>query len=113
MIRRPPRSTLFPYTTLFRSRLSREAMDLVLDRGAIAGSDALDDAGEHRRAIERRADDFMGTGVSVRYPARQLLGMHAALAEEREHRLGRGAGLQFDHRQVHASAVEARGGAVF
>src|SRR3712207_7019040 len=25
MIRRPPRSTLFPYTTLFRSRPSREA----------------------------------------------------------------------------------------
>src|SRR2546430_12979797 len=25
MIRRPPRSTLFPYTTLFRSRLLREA----------------------------------------------------------------------------------------
>src|SRR2546426_4985574 len=25
MIRRPPRSTLFPYTTLFRSRLRREA----------------------------------------------------------------------------------------
>src|SRR5256886_12865816 len=24
MIRRPPRSTLFPYTTLFRSRLSRD-----------------------------------------------------------------------------------------
>src|SRR5256885_11048740 len=24
MIRRPPRSTLFPYTTLFRSRLMRE-----------------------------------------------------------------------------------------
>src|SRR2546422_6473102 len=25
MIRRPPRSTLFPYTTLFRSRAEREA----------------------------------------------------------------------------------------
>src|SRR2546430_11323334 len=25
MIRRPPRSTLFPYTTLFRSRLDRDA----------------------------------------------------------------------------------------
>src|SRR3989442_6734695 len=25
MIRRPPRSTLFPYTTLFRSQLSRSA----------------------------------------------------------------------------------------
>src|SRR3712207_8125661 len=24
MIRRPPRSTLFPYTTLFRSRMARE-----------------------------------------------------------------------------------------
>src|SRR5256885_3804134 len=27
MIRRPPRSTLFPYTTLFRSQLRVEAMD--------------------------------------------------------------------------------------
>src|SRR5258705_3746302 len=27
MIRRPPRSTLFPYTTLFRSLRSREAVD--------------------------------------------------------------------------------------
>src|SRR3712207_7568188 len=27
MIRRPPRSTLFPYTTLFRSRQSRQAGD--------------------------------------------------------------------------------------
>src|SRR5436309_10288921 len=26
MIRRPPRSTLFPYTTLFRSRASKEAL---------------------------------------------------------------------------------------
>src|SRR5258707_4226289 len=26
MIRRPPRSTLFPYTTLFRSRLSRRLL---------------------------------------------------------------------------------------
>src|SRR3712207_6950547 len=26
MIRRPPRSTLFPYTTLFRSRVSRDLL---------------------------------------------------------------------------------------
>src|SRR2546425_11609621 len=33
MIRRPPRSTLFPYTTLFRSlRAAREAFALVDDR---------------------------------------------------------------------------------
>src|SRR5256885_10450503 len=39
MIRRPPRSTLFPYTTLFRSRVGRRCMRLGrvpgdLDRGA-------------------------------------------------------------------------------
>src|SRR2546426_5710816 len=28
MIRRPPRSTLFPYTTLFRSRMINELLDL-------------------------------------------------------------------------------------
>src|SRR3712207_6955104 len=44
MIRRPPRSTLFPYTTLFRSaaiesyadaveQLARREVDTVLDRG--------------------------------------------------------------------------------
>src|SRR5260370_19727509 len=34
MIRRPPRSTLFPYTTLFRShRAERLAVEQALDRG--------------------------------------------------------------------------------
>src|SRR3712207_8584717 len=43
MIRRPPRSTLFPYTTLFRSdrlvkaELGREIGDRRLNRGAFAG----------------------------------------------------------------------------
>src|SRR3712207_8762172 len=35
MIRRPPRSTLFPYTTLFRSCLRREAL------GGVATTDVL------------------------------------------------------------------------
>src|SRR2546421_2632177 len=34
MIRRPPRSTLFPYTTLFRSRCGGEPLDDRLDRHA-------------------------------------------------------------------------------
>src|SRR3989449_10948004 len=39
MIRRPPRSTLFPYTTLFRSRNVAEALGLVqvADSGVVAG----------------------------------------------------------------------------
>src|SRR2546423_9153577 len=34
MIRRPPRSTLFPYTTLFRSREAVRTSDLVLAHNA-------------------------------------------------------------------------------
>src|SRR5687768_17742596 len=33
MIRPPPRSTLFPYTTLFRSRQTQRIIDLVDERG--------------------------------------------------------------------------------
>src|SRR5258705_4679593 len=43
MIRRPPRSTLFPYTTLFRSQKARE------EQGAAHYSAAMDLA---RRAVE-------------------------------------------------------------
>src|SRR3712207_8397880 len=46
MIRRPPRSTLFPYTTLFRSQHERltvadVAVHLVGDVGGVAGPDVL------------------------------------------------------------------------
>src|SRR2546425_9957845 len=45
MIRRPPRSTLFPYTTLFRSQL---AVDPGVERGVDHGGLAVraDDVGE-------------------------------------------------------------------
>src|SRR5258708_10962702 len=49
MIRRPPRSTLFPYTTLFRSRLRRG----VLARGAF-GRLRLGGRLRHRRAGDAR-----------------------------------------------------------
>src|SRR3712207_8322576 len=49
MIRRPPRSTLFPYTTLFRSRLGREGRrrvveDLCWERHADVYLDAVEEA---------------------------------------------------------------------
>src|SRR5256886_12261042 len=37
MIRRPPRSTLFPYTTLFRSNKVASKIDLRVDLDAIEG----------------------------------------------------------------------------
>src|SRR3712207_7608666 len=39
MIRRPPRSTLFPYTTLFRSRLAALGRPLVVSLGGFAPDD--------------------------------------------------------------------------
>src|SRR3712207_8163074 len=51
MIRRPPRSTLFPYTTLFRSRLPQE-IDAVRHRAGALRGDAHG-AGK-RDEIDRR-----------------------------------------------------------
>src|SRR5256885_7367311 len=62
MIRRPPRSTLFPYTTLFRSRRRHEAIALRLVREVREVADVVrlqvDDAhrargseARHRRAV--------------------------------------------------------------
>src|SRR2546428_10232745 len=67
MIRRPPRSTLFPYTTLFRSRrrlrlrlgLDGPSLDLASDRVAAAAADA-GAAGarseEHTSELQSRSD---------------------------------------------------------
>src|SRR5687768_17629947 len=38
MIRRPPSSTLFPYTTLFRSGLGRRVRRRTAQRGALRGA---------------------------------------------------------------------------
>src|SRR5258708_28655513 len=57
MIRRPPRSTLFPYTTLFRSdgldpsaELQPEGLDQAHQRGAIR---RVDDERERSAAVAR------------------------------------------------------------
>src|SRR3712207_7772022 len=58
MIRRPPRSTLFPYTTLFRS----EGAAVVEQRGE-GGVDRLDDAGLDQRAGHVRPAHHTATGA--------------------------------------------------
>src|SRR2546427_4932486 len=54
MIRRPPRSTLFPYTTLFRSQPQRPRVGVLraLERGLGAQR-----RGVERRALERRSEE--------------------------------------------------------
>src|SRR5256885_10927719 len=51
MIRRPPRSTLFPYTTLFRSHLFvPKRLDRIEPGGLSRGKDTEQQAGECRQA---------------------------------------------------------------
>src|SRR5688572_31742431 len=58
MIRRPPRSTLFPYTTLFRSKASIAAARLLLDAGAdVNAVREIDDHGEVFRARPARSEE--------------------------------------------------------
>src|SRR3712207_3724169 len=45
MIRRPPRSTLFPYTTLFRSRVVVGALALGAAQGAGLAEEGVDQGG--------------------------------------------------------------------
>src|SRR5258707_11521327 len=50
MIRRPPRSTLFPYTTLFRSRIrERENEPFAVGRPIVSSAARAGDAGQLRR----------------------------------------------------------------
>src|SRR2546422_6389663 len=59
MIRRPPRSTLFPYTTLFRSQLrggARVRREAAQDAAPVASTDA---------GASRQADDWREAPASV------------------------------------------------
>ena len=68
MIRRPPRSTLFPYTTLFRSDgfFTIPAAKIVGPKGKIYGVDVDANAIErlHLKADEARIDVFLETRVA-------------------------------------------------
>src|SRR3712207_8704770 len=71
MIRRPPRSTLFPYTTLFRSgpaRLALVAEDHLLDvhRGAPLVGDAVDAAVLHGAVALPRVEDRADRRLELR-----------------------------------------------
>src|SRR2546425_13018045 len=55
MIRRPPRSTLFPYTTLFRSRICIERSDLDVAHHADHLPLSLAGCGQPQPPTERRA----------------------------------------------------------
>src|SRR3712207_7669418 len=70
MIRRPPRSTLFPYTTLFRSprlRLLGDRHDEPQHAAVVAGLDLVEVqvVAEHELAAERAARALGGEHLPV------------------------------------------------
>src|SRR3712207_8361438 len=78
MIRRPPRSTLFPYTTLFRSEPGRARRAGHLRRGG--GVAALRAAGDRRRRVrvlpsggDRRSEEHTSELQSRQYLVCRLL----------------------------------------
>src|SRR3712207_7459932 len=72
MIRRPPRSTLFPYTTLFRSlssvpteidQVERQIRQLEIEQVAVAKDET---AAERREEIERELAELRETAAGMR-----------------------------------------------
>src|SRR3712207_8365617 len=75
MIRRPPRSTLFPYTTLFRSTISTEACVEYYKRGRTYPPGMMEEALQALKRVERSMKAGFGDPdnpllVSVRSGAR-------------------------------------------
>src|SRR3712207_7669367 len=62
MIRRPPRSTLFPYTTLFRSRRHERQMTGRRGRDSVGGEDLADDGVPVRARPRQRAPESLRPG---------------------------------------------------
>src|SRR5258705_7820559 len=71
MIRRPPRSTLFPYTTLFRSLLSRNDKPQGARFPEIVGG--LRDALRHPAVVDGRSEEHTSELQSLRHLVCRLL----------------------------------------
>src|SRR5256884_1508940 len=79
MIRRPPRSTLFPYTTLFRSRRVRVESDEI--RGLV------EEDGEHSRAAPATGASRSACQVGIGRGKCRYRAWHAARRDRKSTRL--------------------------
>src|SRR2546426_6535499 len=69
MIRRPPRSTLFPYTTLFRSRqvIERRAAAGEVEDAAHEGRDVRERSGDPAREVDRKSTRLNSSHLVISY----------------------------------------------
>src|SRR3712207_7597567 len=89
MIRRPPRSTLFPYTTLFRSSMDvpgvrglRKELDVLRELCMIpAGRHVVMNFGDPKGGLSVRDVELaIGTGVDVDRKSTRLNSSHANIS---------------------------------
>src|SRR3712207_6906752 len=82
MIRRPPRSTLFPYTTLFRSDRRRESRSRRPRRAPAAHGRSLRGRGERARPRARHArrGELQGGGHTPDRKSTRLNSSHANIS---------------------------------
>src|SRR2546422_2432199 len=109
MIRRPPRSTLFPYTTLFRSRL--ELLDAAEDVPALEADEVdaltvlLEEAPDRLGRVRRLQElDVADPRRQDRVLESEFLGLAAAMdrqPEDLREPLDRGVEVPHDDRQLH------------
>src|SRR3712207_8289125 len=86
MIRRPPRSTLFPYTTLFRSTLFLKGVTLRSKTKADNMSTALSEcADELSRQVKRHRDKRRNRRVQRAQPAAQRSEEHTSELQSRQY----------------------------
>src|SRR5438876_8348759 len=69
MIRRPPRSTLFPYTTLFRSDCWPVATSRAMDRWSCSSAAAILGCGIRARARTNNSTDRKSTRLNSSHPS--------------------------------------------
>src|SRR3712207_6853894 len=74
MIRRPPRSTLFPYTTLFRSEEASHRVPV----GHLAHAVAV--GGHHRGAAGHRLGEHQAEGLALRREDRKSTRLNSSHA---------------------------------
>src|SRR5258708_37967086 len=92
MIRRPPRSTLFPYTTLFRSVRTATQLAASSSQAATGGGKIVDRVVatmEQITASSRKIEDIIGVIDSIAFQT-NILALNAAVEAARAGEQGRG-----------------------
>src|SRR2546426_6883263 len=115
MIRRPPRSTLFPYTTLFRSVHAKEEVERAerldeLDAGELLAEPAdheltpLAELGDHAHHILFHA--LVAEG-GRRGPLRRMVGARGRMRLQRGHRLRHLRRREGERSEEHTSELQS------